>query len=178
MTRPYANTVTPSDLFQVIGTQRNYGVEFFAQGDVTPGLSVLGGATYIDARLLNTGVAGTDGGLVVGVPNWKSDVTLDYHPVFLHGFALTGTAHYESERAATNVKNQSFAASYATLDLGVRYAAKIYQRYLTVRVGAINITDTRYYSSVADGTIVGSPGANTAYLGAPRTVLASIEVDL
>ena len=178
MTRPYANTVTPSDVFQVIGTQRNYGLELFAQGDVTPGLSVLGGVTYIDARLLNTGVSGTDGGLVVGMPNWKSDMTLDWHPAFLHGFAFTGTAHYESERAATNVKNQSFAGSYATLDIGARYAARVFRRDLTVRVGAINVTDTRYYSSVADGTIVGSPGANTAYLGAPRTVLASVEVDL
>ena len=49
---------------------------------------------------------------------------------------------------------------------------------MIARLGAINVTDTHYYSSIADGNIVGSPGANTAYLGAPRTVLASLEFDL
>ena len=177
MTRPYADA-NAAGLYAVIGTQRNDGVEFFAQGDVEPALSVIGGFTYIDARLFNTGVADTDGGLVVGVPNWKSDVTLDYHPAWMVGFALTGAAHYESGRAATNVKNQSFAAPYATLDVGARYSTEIWKRFLTIRLGAVNVTDTRYYASVADGTIVGSPGANTAYLGTPRTVLASLEVDL
>ncbi len=177
ITRPFADA-NAANLYEVIGTQRNYGIEFFAQGDVDPSLSVIGGVTYIDARLQNTGVADTDGGLVVGVPEWKSDVALDYHPAFMRGVALTGAAHYESERAATNVKNQSFAAPYATLDVGARYSTRIERRYVTVRVGAINVTDTRYYASVADGTIVGSPGANTAYLGTPRTVLASLEVDL
>jgi hypothetical protein len=35
-----------------------------------------------------------------------------------------------------------------------------------------------YYASIADGNIVGSPGANTAYSGAPRTAMASFEFDL
>jgi len=41
----------------------------------------------------------------------------------------------------------------------------------------LNVGNTFYYSSVADGNIVGSPGANTAYLAPPRTYLASIKMD-
>ena len=41
----------------------------------------------------------------------------------------------------------------------------------------MNVFDKHYYSSIADGSIVGSPGADTAYLAAPATVLASLEVD-
>ena len=176
MTRPYATTLA-DNVFQVIGEQRDQGFETFAQGTLLPALSVLGGFTYIDPRLLDSGNQATAGGMIVGVPQWKSDVTLDWHPAFLHGFALTGSAHYESERAATDTNN-SFAPQYATLDVGLRYAGHVLRHAVIAKLGASNVTDTHYYSSIADGNIVGSPGADTAYLGAPRTVLASLEFDL
>jgi iron complex outermembrane recepter protein len=176
MTRPLANTNATTNVFAVVGTQRNDGVELFAQGDITPELSILGGLTYIDARLLGTGNAATNDKLVVGVPAVKTDMTLDYHPAFAEGFALTGAVHYESARAATNTNN-SFAPAYATLDLGVRYSTIIMGHPTTARLQAINVTGTNYYVSIADGNIVGMPGANTAYLGTPRTIVASLEMD-
>ncbi len=114
---------------------------------------------------------------MVGVPHFKSDVAADLHPAMLGGFALTGAFHYESDRAATNT-NTSFAPSYATVDLGVRYSASWWGRRETARLQMLNVGDTRYYSSVADGAIVGSAGANTAYSGAPRTLMVSLELDL
>lgn len=175
MTRPYATTLA-DNIFQVIGEQRDQGVEFFAQGDLLASLSVLGGVTYIDARLRNSGNPASSGKLIVGVPECKSDITLDWHPALLHGVAFTATLHTESERAATNT-NTSFAPAYATLDLGARYATHLSGHPIIARLGAINVTNKHYYASIADGNIVGSPGANTAYLAAPATVLASLEVD-
>lgn len=177
MTRPLADTNAVTNVFAVVGTQRNTGAELFAQGSLTHEVSILGGVTYINARLRGTGVAATNDKLVVGVPRVKSDVSLDYHPDFAAGFALTGTAHFESKRAATNTNN-SFAPSYATLDAGARYSTGFLSHFLTLRLQVINVTDKHYYSSVADGNIVGSPGANTAYFGVPRTLLASLELDL
>ena len=177
MTRPLATTNAVTNLFAVVGTQRNWGGELFGQGAVTPSLSLFGGVTYIDARLIGTGVPATNDMLVVGVPHFKEDMTADFHPAIAHGFALTGTLHYESDRAATNTNN-SFAPSYATVDLGVRYNAAWFAHHETLRLNVINVGDKQYYSSIADGNIVGSPGANTAYSGAPRTVMASLEFDL
>ncbi len=177
MTRPLAETDPASNVFAVVGPQRNRGVELFAQGDLTPQLGILGGVTYIDARLLDTRVPDTSGKLVVGVPHVKSDVSLDYHPDFLAGFALIGTAHFESRREATNT-NDSFAPSFATLDVGARYTTPFLHHALTVRAQVVNATDKHYYSSIADGNIIGSPGANTAYFGTPRTLMASAELDL
>lgn len=119
MTRPSAQTVpvspgSTSEIFKVVGQQKNYGFELFAQGAVTPDLSVLGGLTYIDARILGTGVPATDDSLVVGVPNFKSDLSFDYHPAFWHGLAGTLAVHYEGRRAATDTNN-SYAPQYATL---------------------------------------------------------------
>jgi iron complex outermembrane receptor protein len=177
MTRPLADTNATTNIFAVVGTQRNYGAELFVQGNPSSEVSLLGGVTYIDARLLDTGVASTEDKLVVGVPHVKTDMSVDYHPDFAKGYALTGTVHFESERAATNTNN-SFAPSFATLDIGARYSTQLFAHYATLRAQVINVTDKNYYSSVADGNIVGSPGANTAYYGAPRTFLVSLELDL
>jgi iron complex outermembrane receptor protein len=133
--------------------------------------------SYIDARLENTGLATTNGRLVVGVPLFKTDVALDYHPVSWMGFALTGGVHAEGERAATNLNN-SFAPSYATFDAGLRYSTTVDKHIITTRFQVLNIGNTFYYSSIADGTIVGSPGANTAYFGTPRTYMLSLQMTL
>lgn len=177
MTRPLAITNAVTNVFGVVGTQRNTGAELFAQGAISSQVSILGGITYVDAKLVDTGVAATNDKLVVGVPRVKTDISIDYHPDFARGFALTGTLHGESRRAATNTNN-SFAPAYATLDLGARYSTRLSSHFVTLRLQVINAFDKYYYSSVADGNIVGSPGANTAYFGAPRTYLASVELDM
>jgi iron complex outermembrane recepter protein len=182
MTRPLAsNVVSPTNsalqTFEVVGTQRNNGAELFLQGQVYQDLSVFGGVSYIDARLVNTGVAATNGRLVVGVPLFKTDVALDYHPAAWQGFALTGGVHAEGERAATNLNN-SYAPPYATFDLGVRATRTFDKHIVTMRFQVLNVGNVFYYSSIADGNIVGSPGANTAYLGTPRTFMASIQMTL
>ena len=110
ITRPYAANVftnATTSTFEVVGQQRNYGIETFAQGDVTPALSVFGGVTYIDAQLMNTGVASTNGKLIIGVPHFKTDIAVDYHPAFMDGFAVTGAVHYEGAWAATNTNNSN-----------------------------------------------------------------------
>ena len=177
MTRPLSQTVAPANVFQVVGTQRNWGAELFGQGSLSPSLSLLGGVTYIDARLEGSPVVATNDKRVVGVPHFKGDFAADFHPAFAGGFALTGAFHFESDRAATNT-NTSFAPAYTTADVGVRYDGGWFGHHETARLQVLNIGDTRYYSSIADGNIVGSPGANTAYSGTPRTVMVSLEVGL
>jgi iron complex outermembrane receptor protein len=179
MTRPLAEAVEQANatyLYQVVGTQRNIGAEVFVQGEVLPSLSVLGGVTYIDARLSGDASAALNGGLVVGVPAFKGDIALDYHPTFAEGFGFTGAVHYESSRAASDT-NYSYAPSYVTLDLGVRYStALMFKHHVTARLQMLNVTNRYYYVSVAD-TSVGAAGSNTAFLGAPRTLMGSLEFD-
>lgn len=177
MTRPLAQTDAASNVFAVVGMQRNRGVELFAQGDLAPSLSLLGGITWVDARVEGSQVPDGNDKLVVGVPEVKTDLSLDYHPAFFHGFALTGGVHFQSRRAATNTNN-SFAPAFTTLDLGARYTTLVGNHAFTARAGVVNLTDRHYFSAIADGNIVGSPGSNTAYYGAPRTYMVSAELDL
>ncbi len=176
ITRPYADTNPATDTFEVIGEQRNWGTEFFFSGELLPALSALGGFTYLDPQLLDTGSPATSNKNVVGVPDWQSNVVLDYHPQWAHGVAGTVNFHYTGPRAATNTNN-SFAAPYATLDLGVRATVKVWHKPLTVRAQVSNVTDARYWLSIFPANIDGAAGADSAWLGAPRTVSASVEVD-
>jgi iron complex outermembrane recepter protein len=177
MTRPFASTDPVTNIFEVAGMQRNNGAELFLQGAIYQDLSIFGGVSYIDARLDNTGVATTNGRLVVGVPLFKTDVALDYHPAVWRGFALTGGVHAEGERATSNINN-NFAPSYATFDAGIRYSTTVDKHIITARFQVLNIGNVFYYSSIADGNIVGSPAANTAYLGTPRTFMLSLQMTL
>ncbi|MFM0147327.1 TonB-dependent receptor [Paraburkholderia sp. RL18-085-BIA-A] len=177
MTRPLAETNATANVFGVVGTQRNIGAELFVQGEILPSLSVLGGLTYVDAQLIDSASSSGNGGRVVGVPAFKGDLALDYHPGFAEGFAFTGAVHYESSRAASDT-NLSYAPSYVTLDLGVRYStALLFRHHVTARLQLLNVTNRYYYVSIADGNDVGVAGSNTAFLGAPRTLMGSVELD-
>ena len=175
MTRPFAQTNPGNNLFEVIGEQRNTGFELFVQGAVTRDLSLFGGATYIEAKLFGSVLPSVNNKWVVGVPEFKGDLAADYHPAVLQRVALTAAIHAESQRAATNVNN-SFAPAYTTFDLGARYTLPVAGKPTTLRLQVLNISNVRYYSSIADGSIVGSPGANTAYMAQPRTIQASVAV--
>ncbi len=163
-------------MFQVIGEQRNTGAELFVQGAVTRDLSLFGGATYIDAKLFGSILPAVNGKWVVGVPEFKGDLAADYHPAVLQGVALTAAVHAESQRAATNINN-SYAPAYTTFDLGARYTLPVFGKATTLRFQVENLSNVRYYNSIADGSIVGSPGANTAYMAPPRTFQVSLEVN-
>jgi iron complex outermembrane receptor protein len=110
------------------------------------------------------------------VPEFKSDLVLDYHPGSWNGVALTGAAHYESRRAAINT-NTMWAPSYATFDAGVRYTTGVGSHVVTTRLQVQNLTNKYYYSSLFDGgSNVGSNGSNIAYVAPPRTVMATVSL--
>jgi len=176
ITRPFADTNPLNDTFEVIGQQRNWGIEYYAAGEIGPSLSVLGGFTWLDPKLEGTRIAANNDKNVVGVPDWQANVALDYHPAWARGAAMTMNVHYTGTRAATPTNN-SFAPAYTTLDLGVRYTHVMWHKPVTLRAQVNNVTDARYWISIFPATINGAVGADSAWLGLPRTVSASAEVD-
>src|ERR1700742_3888855 len=54
-----------------------------------------------------------------------------------------------------------FAPSYATFDAGFRYSTSVDKHIINARFQVLNIGNVFYSSSIANGNIVGSPGANT-----------------
>ncbi|MEJ5156249.1 TonB-dependent receptor [Gluconobacter wancherniae] len=178
MTRPFGYTDPVTNVFGTFGTQRNYGVEFQASGNLTKNLTILGGMTWLDAQLGSTGVAKTSYKQVVGVPPLMANALLDYRLPFLKGTAVNANVHYMGRRAA-NVYNTTFAPSYVTLDLGARYATHAYGQPLVFRFGVENVTNQSYWASVYPSSINGGGTAsNSAVAGLPRTYHFTMELDL
>ncbi len=167
------------DIYRTQGTQRNNGIELSANGQITSRLSVLGGASWIDARLQGTSTALTDNRRVVGVPQAQAGVLLDYLlPIPTEDlWAISLGGQYRSRVAATT-SNSSYAAAYVSMNLGARWQTRAKGHPLIVRLQLENLTDRHYWASLFPGSSNGTAASYTAVMGTPRTFSASVELDL
>lgn len=176
--RPYAFTGT-DNVYAVHGYQRNRGVEFTADGRVTPDLNLFGGVSFIDPRLFDTGSAATDGKRVLGVGRLTFDTLVEYRLPFWPKLTLAANIDHVSRRAG-NTTSTDFVDGYTIADLTARYQTTAAGRPVAIRLAVLNVSDERYWSNIAP---TGQNGYNsldsgTALIGAPRTIRASVEVGL
>jgi iron complex outermembrane receptor protein len=173
--RPFANT-DANNVFRITGNQVNYGAEISAQGELFHRLLIDGGFTALNPRLTNTGIAATNNKLFVGTPPYKSNLLSEYRLPIIQGLIVTGDWQYTGRRPQDD-ENLHFTTGYNTFDFGLRYSHKLLSKLTTWRVAANNITDTHFYSTIGPGDITGTnASSNTAHLGAPRTVAASMQL--
>ena len=114
---------------------------------------------------------------VVGVPHFKSDMTADYHPAYRGRLRPDRHAalrerpcgdQHQQQLCAVLRDGRSGRALQRRLVRPSRDAAA--ERHQCRRQAIFRIDCGRQYRR--------QPGANTAYSGAPRTVMASLEFDL
>jgi iron complex outermembrane receptor protein len=176
--RPFANIDPTDNVFKISGQQVNKGAEFSAVGQVVEGLTVYGGLTLLDARLQDTPLVTTNDKLYVGAPKYKGNVLLEYGVRSIPGLIASFNYQFTGDRPG-NDTNSFFAAGYNLFDVGVRYTSKISRAPVTWRLAVDNITDRSYWSTVAPSNLSGANTGNlVAHFGSPRTVLASVSVDL
>lgn len=181
MKRPWSY-LNANNAIQNSGRQNNTGFEISAKGKILDSLTVFGGLTYLDPVLTSTSSPATTDKLVVGVPRYQANLYLEYAPPDIHGLSVDLNAHYTGRRAA-NANNTTWAAGYATLDLGARYDMKFYKTMLTWRVGVDNVTNTHYWAAILAQNQGGSMPTSlstsyAAFLGAPRVFHASLSISL
>ncbi|QEI07127.1 TonB-dependent receptor [Pigmentiphaga aceris] len=153
------------------GEQRNRGAEITVAGEVLPGLRIVGGASFIDARLTRTGDRNTQGRHAIGVPSsqlslggeWDLPATW----VGIDGLTAQGQIIRSGPQFA-NANNTQRLPAWTRMDLGLRYATRIRGHDVTWRANLENVTDRRYWAS-----------ANGGYLtqGTPRTVKLAVTID-
>ncbi|MNW07502.1 Ferrichrome receptor FcuA precursor [compost metagenome] len=80
------------------------------------------------------------------------------------GLALTGGVLYTGKQQRDALNTQQLPA-YTLLDAGLRYATRMGGKPVTWRLSMTNLTDKQYW-------------LNGTYLGRPRTVSLSAQVDL
>ncbi|MFZ1101016.1 MAG: TonB-dependent siderophore receptor [Steroidobacteraceae bacterium] len=172
--RPFANINPVDNVFEISGDQDNGGVEFSAVGQLVDGLTIYGGLTLLDARMQHTPLVSTDDKLYVGAPKQKGNVLLEYQIPNVPGLVASFDYQFSGERAG-NDTNAFMVTGYNLFDVGVRYAVN----RVTLRLAVDNLANRAYWSTIAPSDLTGTnTGSLIAYLGSPRTVLASVTVAL
>jgi iron complex outermembrane recepter protein len=149
------------------GEQRNRGVELNAVGELVRGVRLLGGVTYLQARMTRTGDAQTEGNRAIGVPRWMANIGAEWDPSFAPGVTLTARAISTSAQEQ-NLANTRQIPGWTRWDLGMRYATRAFEHPVTLRASVNNVFGKDYWSSASEGYL---------RLGAPRTVLLSATVE-
>lgn len=157
--------------YGVQGEDRHQGVELNTFGEITRGLRVLGGVTWLDAEQKNTGSATTDGKRVIGVARAQGSLGLEWDVPGVPGLALTGRVVRNGSSYA-DAANTLRVPGWTRLDVGARYLTEVAGRPVTFRARIDNATDRNYWASVG-----GYPGYGYLVQGTPRTFNVSATVD-
>ncbi|WP_296184047.1 TonB-dependent receptor [Pseudomonas sp. UBA1879] len=149
------------------GMQVNRGVEFSVFGEPLDGLRLLGGATRMESKLEDTAGGTNDGNHAVGVPTFQMNANVDWDVPGLQGVALNARFLRTGGQYA-NPSNTLSLPTWNRFDAGARYAFKVAQKDVTLRVNVENIANKDYWAS-----------ANGGYLtqGDPRLVKFSGTID-
>ncbi len=166
--RPSSFLDPASQRFSTDGKQRNRGLELLAQGELAPGLRLLGGAAYTEAELLKTQSGANDGNTAPATPRRQANLALEWDTPLLPGLTLTARALHTGGQYVDAANTQKLPA-WNRYDLGARYAFTAAGKAVVLRGTVENVTDKDYWLSAArEGLTV----------GAPRTLLLSLSVDL
>lgn len=156
-------------IFAVNGEQRNRGMEFTLNGEVTSGLRLIGGFAVNDAKLTKTGDA-TEGNDAKGVPDWTANANVEWDTAFIPGLTLTGRVTYTGKQWVDNA-NTLRLNDWTVFNLGARYVLAAGETPVTLRFNVDNVANKRYWASSYDVF-------SAALLqGQPRTFKASISAD-
>lgn len=149
------------------GQQRNRGLEWLVQGDAAPGVRLLGGVAYTDARLTRTEGGANDGNWAPAVPRFQFNAAAEWDTPFLPGLTVTARMLRTSQQYV-DVGNTQTIPGWTRFDLGARYAFNASGTPMVVRATVENVFNKNYWQSAArEGLTV----------GAPRTVLLSVSAE-
>ncbi len=149
------------------GQQRNRGLELLVQGDAAPGVRLLGGVAYTDARLTRTEGGANDGNWAPAVPRFQFNAAAEWDTPFLPGLTVTARMLRTSQQYV-DVGNTQTIPGWTRFDLGARYAFNASGTPMVVRATVENVFNKNYWQSAArEGLTV----------GAPRTVLLSVSAE-
>ena len=158
------------------GREDHKGIEFTATGKATDELTLFGGLTFMNPRIVNDPAAPWQNGQLaqnVSPVSGKFYVEygipyLDTAP-FLQGLTLIGGFRFASGYAGTlptsyaNIPNIERLPGYSVGDIGLRYSTKVYNREVIFRFNINNIANTAYWQV-------------NGVEGSPRTFLTSMQV--
>ena len=143
--KPYVGIDPSSGKYTVLGDVRHRGVEASIAGRPAPGLSLLLGGVFIDARISGAQVnSGGVGSNPVNVPRFRGIASVDYALAEPKGLSVDAGLTLISARPASSrpsVDGQQLeVGSIANLNAGLRYRLPL-KRDIVVRAQVQNLFD-------------------------------------
>lgn len=161
----------PTRIFVVEGEQRNQGVEFAVDGELTKGLRIIAGAAVNDAKLTRNADATLDGMKAVGVPDYTANANVEWD-VF-GGLTLTGRVMHTGPQMVT-MRNTLELGAWTRFDLGARFVTVMGGTPVTFRANVDNVLNDRYWAA----SFTSFPTFDASLLqGLPRTFKLSVTAD-
>lgn len=165
--KPNAYTDPVTRIYSVAGEQRNRGIELSTFGELSRGLRLVGGVSWIDAEMTRTEGGVNQGKRAVAVPDWIAKLGIEYDAAPLPGLTLSANAIHTGKQYV-NAQNTLSVSSWRRYDIGARYAFSHGGRPVTLRANVYNLFDKAYWLS----------GNLWNGIGDPRTLMLSMSVDL
>lgn len=150
------------------GEQRNRGVEWNLFGQLTPALTLLGGAAYTEAEQTKTTRGVNQGRAQLGVPKLTLNLGADWAIPGVQGLSVNGRVNHTGAQWLTGDNSVKLPA-WTTLDVGARYATRWGTQPVVLRATVTNLANRAYFESIW--------GAGRVNVGAPRAVRLSASFD-
>ncbi|NYR10565.1 TonB-dependent siderophore receptor [Psychrobacter sp. BI730] len=165
--KPNGYTDTDTNIFSYAGAQRNRGVEWGVFGSPAENVRLMGGISYIDAKLtkMNDGV--NEGNQAAGVPKWQSKIGVEWDLPLVENLTLTANANAVSKQYLENDNIQSLPGR-TIYGVGARYLTSVNDKPLTLRGSVENVMNKAYWTTAH---------YNDLAIGEPRTFLLSATMD-
>jgi len=174
LTRPTAGAIflpgpippgEPDRVYGVYGDQRARGAELSVAGQVTESVRLLGGVTFIDAKIHKSTTPALLGNRLTGASKFQGNLGADWDVPFVEGLSLSARFIYTGS-AYANEANTLLIPSWERIDVGARYtfADRRGTRY-TLRLNVDNLADEQYWTS-----------SYTLSLAQPRSWALSLEM--
>ncbi|MCD0502199.1 TonB-dependent receptor [Bordetella petrii] len=164
LTRPSSGI--SGDTFGVFGEQRNRGVEATFAGEISRGVRLLGGISYIDGVITKAVSPDLKDNKAIGVPDWQANLGAEWDTPFVPGLTLMGRVVYTA-RTYADAANTLSVPSWTRFDAGARYETKISGKPVTFRLNVENLFDRDYWGTATAGYL---------FVGSPRTYTLSASI--
>ena len=160
----YTNPTT--EIYSEDGREVHKGAELSWTGKLTNSLTLLGGASYLDASITKTSTASLQGKSPQAVPHTMLRLYADYAIPGIRGLAVSAGIYYTGKEWVNN-SNTIAIPRILPGDIGARYQHRLCGKDLVLRANVNNITNENYWTT---------KGGSMLYLGSPRIVATSVNL--
>ncbi|MGP5193683.1 TonB-dependent receptor [Psychrobacter celer] len=165
--KPNSYTDTDTNIFSYAGAQRNRGLEWGVFGSPAENVRLMGGISYIDAKLTKMSDGVNEDNQAAGVPKWQSKIGVEWDLPLVENLTLTANANAVSKQYLENDNIQSLPGR-TIYGVGARYLTSVNDKPLTLRGSVENVMNKAYWTTAH---------YNDLAIGEPRTFLLSATMD-